>query len=530
MFAGLSIVGDEHSTARGAEFHGVNPATGEMLEPAFFSASAEDVDRAAALAEAAFESYRKTSGKERASLLRTIAERLQAISEALVERAHLETALPVARLQGEVGRTANQLRLFAEVVEEGSWTGARIDTALPERKPLPRPDIRSMLIAIGPVAVFGASNFPLAFSVAGGDTASALAAGCPVVVKAHPAHPGTSELVGEAIRESVKACGLHAGVFSMLFDSGIEIGKLLVQHPAMKAVGFTGSLAGGKALMELAARRLEPIPCYTEMSSANPVFVLPGVLAEYEKVAADLTASYTLGAGQFCTKPGLVLLPPSEHRGQFVEALRRRAAAAPEFRMLTTGIAAHYRDGLEKRGASEGVVVGYEAQGQSSGAAATAALLETEAEELLRNPALGEEIFGPTSLVVTCRDEEQMLLAAQSLSGHLTATILGSEADLAAHRELIAILERKVGRVIFNGYPTGVEVSHAMVHGGPYPATSDSRTTSVGTMAIFRFARPVCYQNLPQSALPAELLDENPLGVMRMVNGELTRGPVAAGA
>jgi 2,5-dioxopentanoate dehydrogenase len=526
MLTGLSIVGSENSSSSGAEFYGSNPASGERLEPAYVSASAQDVERAAVLAEEAFASYSKLSGKERARFLRAVADGIQAISDAVVERAHLETALPVPRLQGEVGRTANQLRLFADVVEEGSWTTARIDTALPERKPSPRPDIRSVLVALGPVAVFGASNFPLAFSVAGGDTASALAAGCPVVVKAHPAHPGTSELVGAAIRESVKACGLHPGVFSLLFDSGVEIGRALVQHPLIKAVGFTGSLAAGKALMQLAANRPEPIPCYTEMSSANPVFVLPGALQQYEKIAADLTASYTLGAGQFCTKPGIVLVPESQDATGLVEELRKRAAAVPEFSMLTSGIAAQYRRGLEKRKTSAGVHVGFEASA-SEGAKTHVALLETEAEDLLRDPALAEEIFGPTSLVVTCKDRGQLLEAARSLHGHLTATLLGTEEDVASHQDLIAILERKVGRVIFNGYPTGVEVCHAMVHGGPYPATSDSRTTSVGSMAIFRFARPVCYQNLPQSALPAELKDENPLGVLRMVNGTMTREPVS---
>ena len=526
MFTGLSILGAENSTSSGTEFFGINPVSGEKLHPPYFSASLEDVDRAAALAEEAFQSYRKISSKDRAQFLRAIADRIQAISDQLVERANLETALPLPRLQGEVGRTAGQLRLFADVVEEGSWTSPRIDTALPDRKPLPRPDIRSMLLPIGPVAVFGASNFPLAFSVAGGDTASALAAGNPVVVKAHPAHPGTSELVGNAIRAAVHASGLHPGVFSMLFDSGIAIGQHLVQHPLIKAVGFTGSLAAGKALMQLAANRPEPIPCYTEMSSANPVFILPGALKQYEKIAADLTASYTLGAGQFCTKPGLVLLPQSGDATSFVEELRKRASTLPEFSMLTPGIATQYRRGLEQRSTSKGVHVGYKSESKTEGATTTAALLEAEAEDLLRDPALAEEIFGPTSLIVACESEQQMLEAARSLHGHLTATLLGTEEDLAAHPELISILERKVGRLIFNGYPTGVEVCHAMVHGGPYPSTSDSRTTSVGTMAIFRFARPVCYQNLPQSTLPAELKNENPLGVLRMVNGTMTREPI----
>ena len=526
MLTGLSMLGAENSSSSGKEFHGINPATGEKLDPPFYTAASADVDRAAELAEEAFSPYSKLSGKERAHFLRTIADGIQAISDQLVERANLETALPFPRLQGETARTANQFRHFAEVIEEGSWASPRIDTALPERKPLPRPDIRAMLVPLGPVAVFGASNFPLAFSVGGGDTASAFAAGNPVVVKAHPAHPGTSELVGNVIRESVRACGLHPGVFSLLFDAGIEIGQRLVQHPLIKAVGFTGSLGGGRALMNLAANRAEPIPVYAEMGSTNPVFILPGALKQYEKIAADLTASYTVGAGQMCTKPGLVLLPQSPDAANLVAELTKRAAALDGFSMLTTGIAEHYRRGLQQRTASKGVSVAYQSERASTGAATTAVLLETEADDLLRDPALAEEIFGPTSLVVTYKNDEQMLEAARSLHGHLTAAILGTEDDLAAHKELIAILERKVGRLIFNGYPTGVEVCHSMVHGGPYPATSDGRSTSVGSMAIFRFARPVSYQNLPQRALPAELKDENPLGVMRMVNGQLTRDPV----
>jgi NADP-dependent aldehyde dehydrogenase len=526
MFKGTSILGSARGSQTGAVFYGVNPATGEQLQPAFFSTSDEEVDKAAALAEAAFPSYSKLTGRERGTFLRKIADGLQAITESLVERAHQETALPLPRLQGEVARTANQLRLFADVVEEGSWVMARIDTADPERKPLPKPDIRSMLVPLGPVAVFGASNFPLAFSVAGGDTASALAAGNPVIVKAHPAHPGTSELVGNVIRESVAACGLHDGVFSLLFDSGIQVGQKLVQHSLVKAVGFTGSLAAGRALMDLAAARPEPIPCYTEMSSVNPVFILPGALKQHEKIAADLTASYTLGAGQFCTKPGMVFLPTEPESSNLVEELRKRAADLAPFTMLTTGIAAQYQRGLKQRTESDHArAIAVSSQPETS-ASTAAALFEADVEQLLNDPSLSEEIFGPTTLLVRSSSREQILQAAQGLKGHLTATLIGTEEDLAANGDLITILERKVGRVIFNGYPTGVEVCHAMVHGGPYPATSDGRSTSVGSQAIFRFARPVCYQNLPQAALPEEIKNTNSLGILRMVNGTMTRDSV----
>ena len=522
MLQGISIIGARRGISNGAAFHGVNPATGEPLQPAYFTASIEEVDTAAQLADAAFFSYSTLSNKDRVAFLRSIADALQSSAAVLVERAHLETALPIARLEGEVARTANQLRLFAEVVEEGSWVNARIDTALPERKPLPRPDIRSALRPLGPIAVFGASNFPLAFSVAGGDTASALAAGNPAVVKAHPAHPATSELVGGIIQKCVQAAGLHEGVFSLLFDSGVEIGARLVKHPLIKAVGFTGSLKAGRALMDIAASRPDPIPCYAEMSSTNPVFILPGALEQQEKLAADLTASYTLGAGQFCTKPGLVFLP-EQGTADLVSKLREKVAGLPSFTMLTTGIAAQYKRGLTQRKETAGLSAVLSPAETPNAASTVGALLETDVEQLLSDPELAEEIFGPATLLVRCISKEQLLDAARSLQGHLTATLLGTEADFIEHQELVSVLERKVGRLIFNGYPTGVEVCHAMVHGGPYPATSDGRSTSVGTQAIFRFARPVCYQNLPQTALPQALQNSNPLGLLRMVDGKMTK-------
>ena len=416
-----------------------------------------------------------------------------------MERAHLETALPRPRLTGEVARTSNQLRLFADVAAEGSWVMARIDTADPQRTP-PKPDIRSMLRPLGPVAVFGASNFPLAFSVAGGDTASALAAGNPVIVKAHPAHPGTSEIAGRVLTTAIAECGFPAGTFSLLFDAGTRIGAALVRHPLIRAVGFTGSFKGGRTLMDLAASRDEPIPVFAEMGSVNPVFILPRALRERgESLAAGLHASFTLGGGQFCTKPGLVFLDTAEPG--FLTKLRALTAEAPGFAMLSSGIAGTYERGLRER-------VGLrtaEGQRTETGFAAQAALLETDYAAFAGYPALHEELFGPSTLLVTGTDRERMLAAARSLRGHLTATILGTDDDLREYAELISILETKVGRVIFNGFPTGVEVTHAMVHGGPYPATSDGRSTSVGSQAILRFARPVCYQNLPQHALPAEL-------------------------
>lgn len=509
------IAGESASGTGGATFHGYNPVDGKELEPAFVAATVEEVDQAVNAAADAFAVFGRTSGVERGALLRRIADALDKAAPALIAQAHLETALPKARLTGEVARTSNQLRLFATVAEEGSWVSARIDTADPARTP-PKPDVRCLLRPLGPVAVFGASNFPLAFSVAGGDTASALAAGNPVVVKAHAAHPGTGELVGQIVAAAVKASDLPGGVFSLLFDGGHEVAAALVQHPGICAVGFTGSFRGGRALMDLAAKRQQPIPVYAEMGSTNPVFVLPGALAgRASELANGLHASFTLGGGQFCTKPGVVFAE-AEHSAAFTEQLRKATEAGPAFPLLSKGIAAAYCGAHEEREhlrTALGAVAG-------DGFSAQAALLETTASELRANEHWMEEIFGPSTLLVHCEQASDMLAAAQSLGGHLTATILGTEADLVNHAELLQVLSTKVGRVIFNAFPTGVEVGHAMVHGGPYPATSDGRSTSVGSQAIFRFARPVAYQGLPQAALSAELKDDNPLGILRLWNGK----------
>jgi NADP-dependent aldehyde dehydrogenase len=377
--------------------------------------------------------------------------------------------------------------------------------------------------------VFGASNFPLAFSVAGGDTASALAAGNPVIVKAHAAHPGSSELMGQIISQSVKACGLPAGTFALLFDAATEVGSALVQHSKIKAVGFTGSLRGGKALMDLAARRAEPIPCYMEMGSTNPVFVLPEALrSRGADIASGLFASFTLGAGQMCTKPGLVFLPQNEAGDSFVAALVAKVAKSTGATMLTLGIAKNYAAGVASRGRHP-VVRTLATGGATSGegcAPGLAALFEVSGANLLRHGELAEEVFGPGTLVVRYADRQELIWLAAALEGQLTAAVHGSVADLAESTDLIDILERKAGRLIVNGFPTGVEVCHAMVHGGPFPATSDSRTTSVGSQAIFRFARPVCYQDFPQACLPEELKNENPLGIWRMINGTMTRDAV----
>lgn len=526
MISGYSIINGESEKSSGGTFSGFDPAAGAPIEPQFHYATLEGLNRAADLAEEAFAGYRNVPGKQKGGFLRHIAAGLEAIGDELVDRAHHETALPEARLKGELARTVNQLRLFAGVVEEGSWVNARIDPAQPERKPLPRADIRSVLRPLGPIVVFGSSNFPLAFSVAGGDTASALAAGCPVIVKAHSAHPGTSELVGHAIARSVRECGLHAGVFALLFGAGTELGTALVKHPKVKGVGFTGSLRGGKALMDLCAARPEPIPCFTEMSSVNPVFVLPEALRERAaQIAAGLFGSFTLGVGQFCTKPGLVYLPAGEEGDALMAELKtlvENAGCAP---MLTEGIAKSYRAGVAHHSAHGAVktLAQAAATAELKSCHAIPALFEVSGGDLMRNPELAGEVFGPSTLIIRYESRAEMLEMARGLEGQLTATLHGTDADLAEYADLISILERKAGRLVVNGFPTGVEVCHAMVHGGPYPATSDSRFTSVGTQAIYRWARPVCYQDFPQAALPEELKDENPLGIVRMVNGEYTR-------
>ena len=526
---GRSIVGYRAGVGGAGAFQASEPRTGRKLTPEFLYATAEEIETAVKLAHEAFDSYGHLPGREKARFLRAIAANIEAVAEEVIGRAEQETALPRARLQGETARTCGQLRLFAQLVEEGSWVDARIDRADAERKPLPKPDVRSLLRSLGPVVVFAPSNFPLAFSVAGGDTASALAAGSPVIVKAHGAHPGTSELVGQAVQKSAQECGMPEGVFSLLFGKGTEVGTALVKHPWIKAVGFTGSRAGGRTLMDLAAARPDPIPVYTEMSSTNPVFILPGALKKNaESIAAGLYGSFTLGAGQFCTKPGLVFLPDGADDNTFISKLQKSVFDSAPFTLLSSGIKDSYRGGTEQRKTHKGVrVLAEHTSPAGPEFNVGAALFETDAASFLQDGELDAEIFGPSTLLIRHASREQLLTAARGLEGHLTATIHGTERDLEEYRDLIAILEDKVGRLIFNGFPTGVEVCAAMVHSGPYPATSDGRSTSVGTRAIFRFCRAVCYQGFPDAALPDELKDANPLGIWRMIDGEISREPVA---
>ncbi len=523
---GLSIVGRERVKPSGEPVTCFNPATGAGLEPAYYHATMRDAARAVQLAASAFAEYGRWPGPRKAALLRRMADLLEANAAAIQERAHQETALAPGRLQAETARTCGQLRLFAALVEEGSWVGARIDHADPYRKPAPKPDLRMMSAPLGPVVVFSPSNFPLAYAVAGGDTASALAAGCPVIVKAHQGHPGTSEMVAQLVQQAAADCGAPEGVFSMLFGAGATIGLALVENPAVKAVGFTGSRSGGRALMDAAARRPEPIPVYAEMGSVNPVFFLPEALQQKpEELAAGLHGSFTLGLGQFCTNPGLAFVEEGPAAQTFLQKLESLAAATPPGAMLMAGLCANYLAGVEKFAKIAGVrrAVAVHADPGPGKALAGTSVFVTDAATFLANPGLMEEVFGPSTLVVTCASRELMIAAARKLEGQLTATVHGTAGDLAAGRDLLAVLEGKAGRLICNGFPTGVEVCAAMVHGGPYPATSDGRSTSVGSLAIRRFVRPVCYQGFPDAALPAELQEANPLRILRLVDGKLGR-------
>jgi len=518
---GTSIIGRSRAARSGKTFHGVQASTGESIEPIYYSADAQDLDRAAHLAAAAFPVYRDMERQRKAAFLREIAAEIEALGDSLIERVMAESALPEARVRGERARTCFQLRFFAGIVEEGSWVDARIDTAEPERKPLPKADLRSMLRPIGPVAVFCASNFPLAFSVAGGDTASALAAGCPVIVKAHHSHPGTAELVGMAIVQAAVKTDMPEGIFSLLYGAGTVIGEGLMAHPLIRGGGFTGSRKGGLALLETARRRPEPIPFYAEMSSINPVFILPNALAQRgPDIAAGLLGSVTVGVGQMCTNPGVVVMPVGDAGDRLAGALTEKLRATAPASMLNAAIFESYRGGVERRARNGSVKCRLSAAAGAAGpVSVTPALFETDATTFLNTPELSEEIFGPESVLVRSRSLDDMLAMARSMEPNLTATIHMTAGDEDAARQLVAALETRVGRIVFNGYPTGVEVCQAMVHGGPYPSTSDGHSTSVGGRAIDRWGRAVCFQDTPAHLLPLELRDGNPAGISRLRNG-----------
>lgn len=518
VLTGHSSIAGRSVPGTGAALHAIAPATDERLDPPYSQIDVEQLRAATTAAADAFPSFSSLAPEAHAAFLESIADEIEAIGDTLIERAMQETGLPEARLLGERARTTGQLRLFAEVVRAGEHRGVRIDPARPDRTPLPRVDIRQRKIALGPVAVFGASNFPLAFSTAGGDTASALAAGCPVVFKAHSSHPGTSELVASAIARAIDTHGLHPGVFSHIFGPGRSVGQALVADPDIHAVGFTGSREGGLALVRTAQARPVPIPVYAEMSSVNPVFILPGALrGDVAALAAGYVQSATGSSGQLCTQPGIVFVPRGPEGEAFLRAVSESLRAATGQTMLSPSIAAAWRDGVATRDAHAEVLArGTDGEGPHAPAPVihTADLAEFDANEVL-----SEEIFGAASLVVRYGDVTELIEAASQLEGQLTATLQLSADDHELAAALLPVLERRVGRILAGGWPTGVEVGHAMVHGGPFPATSDSRTTSVGTLAIERFLRPVAYQNIPDELLPESLRDANPWHLPRLVDG-----------
>lgn len=516
---GSQIIGPEKSRAAEPSFCGRNPATGETLPTRFAEATTEEIDSAMELARQAHLQGLGTRA-DRAAFLEAVADAIMATGDVLLERAGLETGLPAARLTGERARTVGQLRLFAGVVRDGGYLDVRVDSALPERQPLPRPELRRILQPIGPVVVFGASNFPLAFSVAGGDTASALAAGCPVVVKGHPSHPGTSELVAEAVAQAVSSSGMPPGTFSMLQGTSHELGRRLVAHPHTRAVGFTGSLRGGKALFDIAVGRPDPIPFYGELGSVNPVFVLPDAAArEGDALATALVGSCTQGTGQFCTNPGLVFGVRGRALTAFADQLGRGLAAVEPGVMLNEGILAAYDAAVQRLVRTQGVELAAQAPARAGRAAPT--LFVTSSERFRAEPALAEEVFGPSTLLVLCETGDELLQVAGELDGQLSATIHAAPEDYGLARRLIPHLADRVGRILFGGVPTGVEVAWAQNHGGPFPASTDARSTSVGTAAIERFVRPVCYQGFPPELLPTELQDSTLRSIPRREDGTL---------
>ena len=520
-----NLIGYNYLPQIGNKFNAIDPSSGKGLDCDFYAATLSEVDAAVHLADKAFAIYRHIDKNKKAALLRSIADEILALGDELIERASAESGLPAPRLQGERARTTGQLNMFANLLEEGSWVEAVVDTAIPDRLPLPRVDIRKMMVPIGPVVVFGASNFPMAFSVAGGDTAAALAAGCPVVVKAHPAHPGTSALVGGAIKKAAGQHNMPDGVFSLLYDDGYTVGEALVKHPKTKIVTFTGSYRGGMALLKMASERAEPIPVFAEMGSVNPIILLPQALEKGAEELAKIAGAITTNAGQFCTKPGLLLAIKSDGLERFKHALADGIANINSATMLTPGIAANFAKLAGERLHDPAVSVISQSDKLDSDKLnqGLAVVTEISASAFLADEKYREEVFGPYSLLIVADDISQLEQVVNSLQGQLTASVMAEPGELAHYPQIVNKLADLAGRVILNGPPTGVEVGNAMQHGGPFPSTSDSRFTSVGTASIKRFVRPVAWQNWTNDSLPDELKDGNPLGIWRLVDNQWTK-------
>lgn len=519
MITGKNYIGNTPAAAGLETFTAVNPATGETLPGSFHLITEGEAAALTTKAAAAFKIYNQKTAEEKAVFLDAIADEILALGDDLITRAMQESGLPSARLTGERARTMGQLKMFAKLLRDGSWVDARIDTAIPDRQPLPKPDLRSMLVPLGPVMVFGASNFPFAYSAAGGDTASALAAGCPVILKAHPLHPGTDEMVSQAIIAAAQKTGMPDGVFSLVF-SNEAMAIRLVTDPVVKAIGFTGSRKGGMAIFNAAVNREEPIPVYAEMSAVNPVILLPGaVAANANAIAQGYAGSVSLGVGQFCTNPGLVFMVDDEHTKHFLQALAENIEKIAPATMLSKNICAAYNNGVQQLKNSASLAAQSSTQADAGKTEAIPHIFTVTEEAFLANKNLGAEVFGPASLIVLCKNANGIAEVLQQAEGQLTATVHAAANDEAYLPAIIDLMKEKAGRILFGGFPTGVEVCDAMVHGGPFPATTDGRSTSVGTAAILRFVRPVSYQNFPQHLLPEALKDGNPLHIMRTVNG-----------
>ncbi|MGZ0016180.1 aldehyde dehydrogenase (NADP(+)) [Yeosuana sp. AK3] len=527
MITGQNYIGNKQSAKGNKTYKTFNPQLNIENETLFTEATAQEIDEAVHLASEAFKTFRCFSGEKKASFLNAIADEILALDDELIQTFCMESGLPEGRAKGERGRTVFQLRSFADLVKEGSWVEASIDTAQPDREPLPKPDLRKQLIPIGPVVVFGASNFPLAYSTAGGDTAAALAAGCPVIVKSHPMHAGTGSLVASAIIKAAKKTGMPNGVFSNLNSSGIDVGTQLVKHPEIKAVGFTGSIRGGRALYDLASQREEPIPVFAEMGSVNPVIILPNALKHRgEDLAKTYASSITLGTGQFCTNPGLILAIKSDALTHFVSTLAKEIIKVEPSCMLHPNIIEAYEANKAKMIAQNGLKVISVVEEEVQANHARQAIATVQGKTFLENTSLHQEVFGPFSMVVQCEDKDQLELVISKLEGQLTGTLIADD-EAHLYSNVIYALQNRVGRVIFNGVPTGVEVCPSMVHGGPYPASTDSRFTAVGINSIKRWVRPFSFQDWPNELLPDELKNENPLDIYRLLNNKQTQNKIS---
>jgi NADP-dependent aldehyde dehydrogenase len=527
MITGKNYIGNRLAGNGTKKFKTFNPLLNIENENEFMEASTEEINEAVFLASDAYITYNQESGKAKAAFLNAIADEILALDDILIQMYCSESGLPEGRAKGERGRTVGQLRAFAALLEEGSWVDATIDTAIPDRTPAPKVDLRKMMVPLGPVVVFGASNFPLAFSTAGGDTAAALAAGCPVIVKSHPMHAGTGELVASAIIKAAETTGMPNGVFSNLNSSGIEVGGQLVKHPQVKAVGFTGSIKGGRALLDMAAQRDEPIPVLAEMGSINPVIMLPEAISNRtEDLATMYAGSITVGSGQFCTNPGLLLGIKGESLSHFISLLSEEIVKINPSCMLHPNIIGAYEKNKQTAIDQEGLVVAADYGSEVSVNHARQAVVTVQGKTFLENPTLHHEVFGPFSMVVQCENAAELQAIISNLEGQLTGTIISDNNEIAKYPQLIAALQNRVGRIIFNGVPTGVEVCPSMHHGGPYPASTDSRFTSVGTQSIKRWVRPFSFQDWPDALLPNELKNSNPLGILRFVNGSHTKNAI----